>query len=103
MKMLEEVLTPKPAREINILDHFVYPVVRRAIVNKNTLCYAISMLQLMLRVPQIYSIVRCHQHSDGTRNDECFLCLLGDIISARPCVDEYSTFVALMKSESHSH
>ncbi|CAB03946.1 USP domain-containing protein [Caenorhabditis elegans] len=97
--LLQQVLTPKAADECDIQDHFPSPIVRRAIVNRNTLCYAISMVQLLMRVPQVYSIVRSHSHKKQKANrSECFLCMLTNLISERPRADDTPAFVALLKS-----
>lgn len=96
--LLQQVLTPKAADECDIQDHFPSPIVRRAIVNRNTLCYAISMVQLLMRVPQVYSIVRSHSHKKQKANrSECFLCMLTNLISERPRADDTPAFVALLK------
>uniref|UniRef100_A0A8R1DEN8 USP domain-containing protein n=1 Tax=Caenorhabditis japonica TaxID=281687 RepID=A0A8R1DEN8_CAEJA len=95
-KILNKVLTPADQGDCQILTHFTYPVIRRAIVNKSTLCYAISMLQVMTRVPQIYSIIRSHNHK-GTQKAKCFLCLLADTFAAKPSLDDFSTFINIIK------
>ncbi|CAL2049449.1 unnamed protein product [Caenorhabditis brenneri] len=94
-----QILTPTAPEETEILNYFEAPVIRRAIVNRNTLCYAISLVQLLLRVPQVYSIIRSHNHIDeNTDETDCFLCMLGGIISDRPSSDDNPMFVDILKS-----
>ncbi|EGT59498.1 hypothetical protein CAEBREN_03494 [Caenorhabditis brenneri] len=94
-----QILTPTAPEETEILNYFEAPVIRRAIVNRNTLCYAISLVQLLLRVPQVYSIIRSHNHIDeNTDETDCFLCMLGGIISDRPRSDDNPMFVDILKS-----
>ncbi|UMM40272.1 hypothetical protein L5515_016963 [Caenorhabditis briggsae] len=102
--LFEQILTPAEAKNVEIMDHFPSPVVRRGIYNRGTLCYAISTYQLLMRVPQLYSIVRSHlkQHRrlydvlivEGNEGEkliksianakECFTCQLAVAISGRP-------------------
>uniref|UniRef100_A0A1I7T5T8 USP domain-containing protein n=2 Tax=Caenorhabditis tropicalis TaxID=1561998 RepID=A0A1I7T5T8_9PELO len=97
--LLAQIMTPAAPEKIVIMDYFDNPIVRRAIVNRNTLCYAISMVQLLLRVPQVYSIIRSHTHKNrGFKKPQCFLCMLGSLISERPSVDDNPEFVAILKS-----
>ncbi|PIC16747.1 hypothetical protein B9Z55_023241 [Caenorhabditis nigoni] len=102
--LFEQILTPTEAKNVEIMDHFPSPVVRRGMYNRGTLCYAISTYQLLMRVPQLYSIVRSHlkQHrrlydvlivegKEGEKliksianAEECFTCQLAVAISERP-------------------
>ncbi|CAI2356562.1 unnamed protein product [Caenorhabditis sp. 36 PRJEB53466] len=95
--LYSSVMTPTAPGDCQILDHFRSPVLRRAIVNKNVLCYVIVMLQVLLRVPQIYSIVCSHTHKEPI-DRKCIICLMTIMVSKRPTSLDHYNLLDILKT-----
>lgn len=91
--LLAQVWTPTESKRIDIKGHFTSPHIRRAFFNTSCYCYAIATLQMLLRAPQVYSIIASHLHKEvkAAEGEEapknCLTCSLAATISVRPDMD----------------
>ncbi|EFO89947.1 hypothetical protein CRE_07481 [Caenorhabditis remanei] len=97
--LFNQVLTPAKSERSQFSENFESPIIRRAIYNQSSHCYAISAVQLALRVPQIYSMIRRHSHKKKKTRSECTSCKLGELMSTVPQREDFPVFIDILQTK----